>query len=181
LGRFALTTGLYFPFFTAEWKNPEKGQSHHQAIPQAARVGSTIVNYLNEFYAEARPTQKPSLIETCHFSATIDMRSIILWVHWREQDENGDFTHHTEQVECGMLDKERDNEEIQTILLNLQDHALGDRLRGIKELLPVFGERLSQDPTRMIRDGSSTQNLSTWQTSTLSTLSSDRAPKRRRC
>jgi hypothetical protein len=40
-----------------------------------------------------------------------------------------------EQIESGILDKERDNEEIRTILQNLQDYALGNRLHGIKELL----------------------------------------------
>ena len=49
-----------------------------------------------------------------------------------------------EQVESGMLNKERDNKEIRTILRNLQDHALGDRLRGIKELLPAFWEHLAK-------------------------------------
>lgn len=144
MNRFTLTTELYFPFFTTQWKSPAKGQTHHQAIPQGARDGSTIVNYLHQFYATARPTQAPSIIETCHFSATIDMRSIILWVHWREQDKDRNISYHMEQVESGMLDKERDNKEIRTILRNLQDHALEDRLRGIKELLPAFWGHLAK-------------------------------------
>lgn len=72
------------------------------------------------------------------------MRSIILWVHWREQDEGRNISYYIEQVESGMLDKERDNKEIRTILRNLQDYALGDRLRGIKELLSVFWEHLAK-------------------------------------
>jgi len=138
--RFALTAELYFPFFTAQWKSPAKGQTHHQAIPQGARDGSTIVNYLHQFYTTARPNQAPNVIETCHFSATIDMRSIVVWVHWREEDKSGGVSYHMEQVESGMLDKERDNKEIRTILRNLQDYALENRLKSIKELLPVFWE-----------------------------------------
>ena len=70
------------------------------------------------------------------------MQSIILWVHWWEQDKDRNISYHIEQVESGMLDKERDNKEIRTILRNLQKHMLGDRLRGIKELLPAFWEHL---------------------------------------
>jgi hypothetical protein len=56
-----------------------------------------------------------------------------------------------EQVESGMLDKERDNNEIQTILRNLQDYALGDRLQGIKELLLAFWKNLAKvGPTRTV-------------------------------
>jgi len=117
--RFTLTTELYFPFFTAQWKSPVKGQTHHQAIPQGARDGSTIVNYLHQFYAIARPTRAPSFVETCYFSAMIDMRSVILWVHWREEDGDVNISYHMEQVESGMLDKERDNQEIRIILRNL--------------------------------------------------------------
>jgi hypothetical protein len=158
--RFTLTTELYFPFFTAQWKSPAKGQTHHQAIPQGARDGSTIVNYLHQFYATARPTQAPSLIETSHFSATIDMRSIILWVHWREQDEHGNVSYHMEQIESGMLDKERDNKEIRTILRNLQDYALGDRLQGIKELLPAFWEYAAKPrPARTVSVISSSSGM----------------------
>jgi hypothetical protein len=83
-------------------------------------------------------------METCHFSATIDMRSIILWVHWREQDENGNVSYYMEQIESGMLDKEKDNKEIRTILRNLQDYALEDRLQGIKELLPSLWNCLAK-------------------------------------
>jgi uncharacterized membrane-anchored protein len=63
-------------------------------------------------------------------------------VHWREQDEDRNISYYIEQVKSGILDKERDNKEIQTILRNLQDHALEDRLRGIKKLLPAFWEHL---------------------------------------
>lgn len=105
INRFTLTTELYFPFFTAQWKSPAKGQMHHQAIPQGARDGFMIVNYLHRFYAIARPTRAPSFVETCHFSATIDMRSVILWVHWREEDGDGNVGYHMEQAESGMLDK----------------------------------------------------------------------------
>jgi hypothetical protein len=144
MNRFTLTTELYFPFFTAQWKSPAKGQTHDQAIPQGARDGCAVVNYLHQFYATARPNQVPSLIEACHFSATIDRRSIILWVHWREQDENGNVSYHMEQIESGMLDKEKDNKEIRTILRNLQDYALEDRLQGIKELLPSLWNCLAK-------------------------------------
>ncbi|MCJ1343915.1 hypothetical protein MMC31_002113 [Peltigera leucophlebia] len=139
-----LTEELHFPFLTAQWKSPAKGQTHHQAIPQGARDGSTIVDYLHQFYTTARPTQAPSLIETCHFSVTIDMRLIILWVHWREQDEDKTISYHMEEVESGMLNKERDMNEIRTILRNLQDHALGHRLQGIKKLLPAFSEHFAK-------------------------------------
>ena len=55
------------------------------------------------------------------------------------------------QIESGMLDKERDNKEIRTILRNLQDYALGDRLQGIKELLPAFWEYVAKPhPARTI-------------------------------
>lgn len=72
------------------------------------------------------------------------MRSIILWVHWREQDGDGNINYHMEQVESGMLDKVRDNKEIRTMLRNLEDHALGPRLEGIKEMLPAFWEHFSK-------------------------------------
>lgn len=47
-----------------------------------------------------------------------------------------------EEVESGMLNKERDVNEIRTILQNLQDYALGDRLEGIKSLFPAFQDRM---------------------------------------
>lgn len=182
--RFALTTELYFPFFTAQWKSPAKGQTHHQAIPQGARDGSAIVNYLHQFYAIARPTQVPSLIDTCHFSATTDMRSIIIWVHWREQGEDGNVSHHMEQVEPGMLDKGRDNEEIRAILRNLQDHALGCRLQGIKELLPTFWENFAnRELTRtasVVSSSSGMENIPALHPPTPSSEALEPVRKRRR-
>ncbi|MCJ1349445.1 hypothetical protein MMC31_007685 [Peltigera leucophlebia] len=151
LAKFTLTEELHFPFLTAQWESPAEGQTHHQAIPQGALDGSTIVNYLHQFYTTARPTQAPSLIETCHFSVTIDMRSIILWVHWWEQDEDKTIRYYKEEFESGMLNKERDMNEIRTILRNLQDHALGHRLQVIKKLLPAFSEHfLELEPAQTV-------------------------------
>ena len=65
-----------------------------------------------------------------------------------------------EQVESGMLDKERDNNEIRTILRNLQDYALGDRLQGIKELLPAFWKNLAKaGPVRTVSVMSSSSGM----------------------
>lgn len=139
-----LTEELHFPFLTAQWKSPTKGQTHHQAIPQGARDGSTIVDYLHQFYTTAQPTQVPSLIEKCHFSVTIDMRLIILWVHWPEQNKDKTISYHIKEVESGMLNKKRDMNEIWTILRNLQDHMLGHRLQEIKKLLPAFLEHFAK-------------------------------------
>lgn len=139
-----LTEEFYLPFLTAQWKSPVKGQTHHQAIPQGDCNGSTIVDYLHQFYTTARPTQVPSFIERCHFSVTIDMRLIILWVHWREQDKDKTISYHIEEVESGMLNKERDMNKIWTILRNLQDHMLEHRLQGIKKLLPAFLEHFAK-------------------------------------
>jgi hypothetical protein len=89
-----------------------------------------------------------------------------------------------EQVESGMLDKERDNNEIRTILRNLQDYALGHRLQGIKELLPAFWKNLAKaGPARTVSVMSSSsgmENIPALQQPTPSSEALEPVRKRRR-
>lgn len=122
-----LTSEVHFPWFTAQWKSPAKGQTHEQALDQGIRDGATIVKYLHDFFKRAYLGREPAVMETCHYSATIDLRSILLFVHW--WDEQG---YHMEKINSGILDKERDAVEIRAILRNMQDYALGERLKNIR-------------------------------------------------
>ncbi|KAF2248603.1 hypothetical protein BU26DRAFT_405887, partial [Trematosphaeria pertusa] len=137
---FTLSPEVHFPYFTAQWKSPFKGQTHEQAIPQGARDGATIINYLHTFYQKARGTN-PTLVETCHVSATVDLRTVILWIHWRSPDGS----YHMEQIEAGFLDKERDNIGIRAILRNIEDYALSARLESIKTAI----DQLKSNPSAL--------------------------------
>jgi hypothetical protein len=122
-----LTPEIHFPWFTAQWKSPAKGQTHEQALDQGIRDGATVVKYLHDFFKRAYPGREPTVVETCHYSATIDMRSILLFIHW--WDAEG---YHMEKINSGILDKERDAIEIRAILRNMQDYALRERLDNIR-------------------------------------------------
>lgn len=65
-------------------------------------------------------------------------------MNWREQDEDKTISYYMEEVESGMLNKEKDMNKIRRILRNLQDHALGHRLQRIKKLLPAFSEHFAK-------------------------------------
>jgi hypothetical protein len=83
--------------------------------------------------------------DTCHFSATCDISTIILFVHWASM-ENGVLAHHMEEIDDLSLKKARDMSIFRTFMRNLQDHALGVRLTNIRSAVPKVTAALAKRP-----------------------------------
>ncbi|KAH8730348.1 hypothetical protein GQ44DRAFT_700175 [Phaeosphaeriaceae sp. PMI808] len=129
----------HFPFLTAQWKAAISGENQIHASLQAARDGAVIVNYMHHFYALAYPSRQPTQIETCHFSVTTEGYTIMVWIHWREvNSEDGEVYYRMEPVETARMNEIGDLHEVRKLLHNLVDYAMGERVRSIKEALPLF-------------------------------------------
>lgn len=145
LARFQVCAGLHAPFFTCQWKGA-KNPNHTAAQNQGARDGAVIVNYLRWIYQTAESTtSEPSVMNTCHFSATCDISTIILFFHWASI-ENGVVTHYMEEMDDLSLKKPRDMSISRTFIRNLQDHALAGRLSNIKIAIPKITAALAKKP-----------------------------------
>jgi hypothetical protein len=113
---------IHFPFLTSQWK-PAAGNPHVIAQNQSARDGAAIVNYLHAFYSAAY-SRLPTTIEAAHFSVTCDTQSVLIWVHWRE-DEEGVIKHYMQHLFDATLRQEQMLGRAPEILWNIVDHALG--------------------------------------------------------
>lgn len=128
-------TNLHFPFLTCQWKSAKGSQNLWHAERQGARDGATIVNYMHHFYTAAGI--KPSVVDTCHWSLTCDMRSTDLFVHWRDINEDGEVEYYMECVQNEHLNKAGDPENSGMALMrqrlhNVREYALDERLKNIK-------------------------------------------------
>ncbi|KAF2254224.1 hypothetical protein BU26DRAFT_558934 [Trematosphaeria pertusa] len=146
-----LTSSVHFPFLSCQWKSSKKTQN--EAMLQAARDGSTISNYLHDFFTAAG--HEPSLIDTSHFSLTCDMNTVHLWVHWRQ--EEGDVKHFMKIIGQAFLrDIDDDGNpqlvKIRKMLRNLLDYAVGARLQKIRSAIPDLeankARKRSQSPRK---------------------------------
>ena len=122
---------LYLPFFTAQWKSELRSQTHAQALPQGARDGAVIINHLRQFFGDT-PDLSEDLVSTSHFSCTVDGRSLIVWVHWYDQ-ELKEFN--MEQVGAYWMHLEKDLADFRCFYRNLLDDAVGTRLDKIKRVI----------------------------------------------
>jgi hypothetical protein len=101
---------------------------------------------MHQFYSTTYPGRDPTPLETCHFSVTIEGYTIMIWMHWREvHPENGEIYFRMEIVHRAFLDVLTDMLEFRKILHNYVDYAMGERLRSIKEALPVFWSNLQKN------------------------------------
>ncbi|KAF2677726.1 hypothetical protein K458DRAFT_436363 [Lentithecium fluviatile CBS 122367] len=153
LHSFAVAQSMHFPFLTSQWKSPNSNENLTTAANQSARDGAVIVNHLHEFYAAAYPDRAPSVVDTCHFSVTSDLNYLEIWVHWRA---NGSDEHHMEQVDNFSLRKEEHVREARSLLRNIADYAVGDRLAAIKAAIPSFAESQLKGQVRPILPPEST-------------------------
>jgi hypothetical protein len=86
---------------------------------------------MHETYTKARARINPSMMETSHYSAMVDMRTVYVWTHWR----SADAAHHMMGVVSGMTTKERNIPEVRTVFGNIERFALSARLRMIQKAL----------------------------------------------
>lgn len=115
------------------------GENQVHASLQAARDGALLVNYMHYFYSLAYPDQPPTQLETCHLSVTTEGYTVILWVHWREVDQQDNEVYiRMEMIEMACMNKVKDLLAWRAILHNYLDYALGERLVSIKKALPLF-------------------------------------------
>ncbi|GAO18604.1 hypothetical protein UVI_02061970 [Ustilaginoidea virens] len=136
---------------TARWKAGLSGENQVHAALQAARDGALIVNYKCQFYLRAYPERCPSQLETCHFSATTETYTCILWIHWRESGPNDDEVYlRMEEVETARMNKLHDLQELRK------------RLRSIKEALHEFWPNRPETKVKKTQSQSSmTDNICT--------------------
>jgi hypothetical protein len=103
---------------------------------------------LNEFYLASG--HEPTVVEPAHFSITCDTKSVKLWVHWLDKEEENAPAHCYMQciAKPRMIPGFEDDKAIlhmRNALRNILDYSLDKRLKNIKDTiakLPApLGER----------------------------------------
>ncbi|KAF2870457.1 hypothetical protein BDV95DRAFT_595213 [Massariosphaeria phaeospora] len=149
----AVAPALHFPFMSAQWKSPKNNQTHFQARRQDARDGAVIVWYLHQFYTDAGLV--PTVKDTVHFSLTIDMESVHLFVHWEEFDEERP-AYYMEPVMKAFLDDEPQVANMRC-MMNIIVYAFGSRLANLRAA--VEATRIQQAATPFLSRSSSSIRL----------------------
>ncbi|KAF2650296.1 hypothetical protein K491DRAFT_720895 [Lophiostoma macrostomum CBS 122681] len=131
--------GLHFPFFSSHWKAATGGESLQEAIAQAARDGTTIVNHLYDFYETVRG-RKPTAVEAHHLSITSNCDSVLIWINWREDDPtlSPHPMHYMRVLRSAHATDEGRLLDIRKVLKNHEAFALDRRIKTIKAALPAF-------------------------------------------
>jgi ERCC4-related helicase len=89
-------------------------------------------------------TQMPA-VDTCHFSATCNMETVYLWVHWREEESEG-VHHYIECIKKAFYKPVQHDDSMQLLvafrkaLRNILDYAMNERLTQIKSALAKWHE-----------------------------------------
>jgi hypothetical protein len=150
LARFEICPGLHTPFFTCQWKGG-RNANHHDAATQGARDGAVMVNYMRWVHRAAAPTAtEPSVRDTCHFSATCDITSLHLFVHWASASDDGSTMHYyMEQLDDFQLSKVASITAFRAFFRNLLDHAVGERLRKIQRAIPLVTAAMRNQRARI--------------------------------
>jgi hypothetical protein len=130
-----------FPFLTAQWKSIRNNGNHHAAREQAARDGATIVASTFQFFKKARPDRDPPPEDTCHFSLTCDLETVLLYCHWRCID--GDqVTYEMERIQQAFLSECDSLIPVRHTLRNIIEYAQDTRLARIRAAIPLLEQQL---------------------------------------
>jgi hypothetical protein len=122
-----------FPFITYEYKSPISSGTIAEAEQQASRGASAIVNSMYQFLRAADPDKQPGVDDTSHISITCDMRTVVIWIHWREVDEDGNVTYEMEKVAQSFCDDETALRGIRDVIKNVTEHGMTTRLSMIRQ------------------------------------------------
>jgi hypothetical protein len=158
----AVTSGGHFPFLTCQWKSHVGAEGHSVARNQGARDGAAIVNYLRDFYESAG--QIPSVVDTCHWSLTCDILTVILWLHWAVFDPaTGTMKHHMRQIDHQPLNTADDpnngpmgkfRQQLRAIL----SFSIGPRLQKLKAAIPLVHANKAQKSRRTAKSTAASED-----------------------
>ncbi|KAI9880600.1 MAG: hypothetical protein M1830_001951 [Pleopsidium flavum] len=141
-----------YPFLIAEWKACSTGGSM-EAENQAARAGAALVNNMRQLYSHLSSGELSAKAETriiartACFSATVDSRTVTLWLHWLqlhvqagEDDDDDDPYHQMSRLKTFNLleDPDERHEELRRLrraIDNIFGWGLKERLPEIREVL----------------------------------------------
>jgi hypothetical protein len=147
---FRICAGAQYPFFTCQWKSPKNMGTHYQARIQCARDGAAIVHFLHHFYSSVED-QDPDPADTCHFSATCDMESIVIYVHWRSVTPEGVVRIEMQRIYAAFCWEDDRVANVRRFIRNLVAHAQGPRLDRIKAALAILAAKYDQPKACLIR------------------------------
>jgi hypothetical protein len=144
--QYAVCDGLCFPYFTVEMKSASAGGTIPEAIVQGARSGAIALKAMEFYFTTAYGLDRQSEYkqELCHFSATSDLQTAHIYVHWLEA---GGAHHDTsapmpryrmERIKQIFLDEQYAVEDYRRMLRHILDFARGPRLDSIKAAAPAF-------------------------------------------
>jgi hypothetical protein len=137
-----VASSMHFPFFTCQWKSA-RCPDHPAAKVQGARDGALLVNYMRWFYRVAGQTANAA--ESAHFSATCDVQTLYVYVHWADGPEDK-LVYHMERIFRCFVDDETSLAQFRVMIRNLNDYAVGSRLDRIRAAAPAFIERIQHQP-----------------------------------
>ncbi|KAI5357347.1 hypothetical protein Slin15195_G130040 [Septoria linicola] len=146
---FRISAAAQYPFFTCQWKSPMNKGTHYQARLQSARDGAAIVQFLHHFYSYA-DDRDPDPVDTCHFSATCDMESVVVYVHWRNVTPEGVVRLEMQRVCEAFCWRQDQVADVRRFIRNLVAHAQGPRLVRVKAALAVLTAKYSQQSCSLL-------------------------------
>ncbi|KAJ4286492.1 hypothetical protein N0V90_013192 [Kalmusia sp. IMI 367209] len=147
LNEASLHSTMYFPILTAQWKSG--AQTHYHAIPQGARDGAVILNHRSAIFKRAAcPADQWTTGWACHFSVTIDGRTVMVWVHWFDEAKQ---TYHMETIDQIFLDYPDQVSRFRMFLHNLEDFYMGPQLLAFKRAVAALREVVEERSNRRQR------------------------------
>ncbi|KAI9731032.1 MAG: hypothetical protein M1834_005495 [Cirrosporium novae-zelandiae] len=131
-----------FPFLIFEWKSG-LGMAETAEL-QAMRDGAAAVNTHRHFFVETGIAQ-PSESDTAMFCVYVGPRNIDIYLSWRREHPRDGISWEMDKVFAGLLERPEDVFFARTILLNIRNWALQQRLKRIKAALRSFKKRKAED------------------------------------
>ncbi|KAI9886654.1 MAG: hypothetical protein M1823_001568 [Watsoniomyces obsoletus] len=153
--------GCYYPFFAVEFKSQATGGTTYVATNQCAGIGSACVKALGQLQSSLRigspgdsttarstadnnPTairstmENPIATRPTAFSAAIDGRTAIFYIHWN--DDGGNY--YMQEVDALFLTEPDQIKRFRTNVFNIVDHALDTQNGRLGEIKKLVGQLL---------------------------------------
>ena len=136
---------MLFPFLTSQWISAEGNGGYPMAVCQAALDGAVIVNSLHDLYSRAYG-REPTHVEAHHISVVYGATLVVIFAHWREDDESHLPKHYMRFIAAFTTFTESEMSAARTIIKNNLEYALHERLASLKRALNIVAGE--PDPAR---------------------------------
>jgi hypothetical protein len=82
------------------------------------------------------------MVDTMHFSLTIDSEIALLHAHWHEENPNGWTEYYMERIMRIFLNEEHQVADMRAVMERIIVHAMGPRLQKLREAVDKRGLKI---------------------------------------